>query len=76
MTCAKCHLSLSSENPQHIEPYSGIKASESPEYRVVSAALNVPGLIWPTWKSMKQAEKGLVTVSAMETGRNNRNKKK
>ena len=58
-----------------IEPSFGIKASESPEHCVVSAAPNVPGLIRPTLKLMKQAEKGLVTVSAMETRRNKGNKK-
>jgi hypothetical protein len=57
------------------EPCKGIKASESPEHRVVSAAPNVPGLIQPTRISMKQAEKGLVTVSTMETRRNKGNKK-
>jgi hypothetical protein len=57
------------------EPCSGIKASESPEHRVVGAAPNVPGLFRPTRKSMKQAETGLVTVSTMETRRNKRNKK-
>jgi hypothetical protein len=58
------------------EPCKGIKASESPEHRVVGATPNVPGLIQPTRKSMKQAEKGLVTVSTMETRRNKGNKKK
>jgi len=59
-----------------IEPCSGIKALESPDHRVVCAAPNVPRLIRPTQKSIQQAEKGLVTVSAMETTRNNGNKKK
>jgi len=40
------------------ESCSGIKVSESPEHRVVSAAPNVLVLIRPTWKSMKQGEKG------------------
>jgi hypothetical protein len=56
------------------EPSSGINASESPEHQVVSAAPNVPELIWPTRKLMKQADKVLVMVSTMETRRNKRNK--
>jgi len=36
----------------------------------VSATPNVPGLIQPTQRSMKQAEKGLMAVSVMETRRN------
>jgi len=48
---------------------------ESPEHWVVSAALNVPGLIRPTWQSMNQAQMGLMTVTAMETMRNKGNKK-
>jgi hypothetical protein len=41
----------------------------------MSATLNVSGLIQPTRKSRKQAEKSLAPVSAMETGRNQGNKK-
>jgi len=55
---------------------NGINPLESPEHRGVSDAPNVPGLIWPTQRSMKQAEKGLMTVSGMDTRRNKRNKKK
>jgi len=53
-----------------------IKSLASPENRLVSATLNGPGMIQPTWKSMKQAEKGLMTDSAMEPWRNEGNKKK
>jgi len=53
-----------------------IEASERAAHRVVSAAPNVPELIRPTLRSMKQAKNGLITVSAMQTRRNNGNKKK
>jgi len=36
----------------------------------VSAVPNFPGLIWPTQKSKRQAEKVLMTVNAIETRRN------
>jgi len=49
---------------------NGMKASKSPVHCVVIAAPNVPGFIWPTWREMKQADKGLVTVSATDTRRN------
>jgi len=64
------------DNEFDIELGNRIKASESPEHHIVSAAPTVPGLIWPTWRLMKQAEQGLMTVSAMETKRNKGNKKK
>jgi len=64
------------DDESDIDPNNGIKASESPEHWVVSAAPNVPGLIWPTRRSVKDAEKGLMTVRAMETRRNKGNKKK
>jgi len=53
---------------------NGIKGSDSPEYQDVSAAPNAPGLIPPLSRSMTQAEKGLMTISAMETSRNKANK--
>jgi len=58
-----------------IELDNGIKALESPEHRVVSASPNFPGLIWLTQRSMKQTQKGLMMVTAMETRRNKGNKK-
>jgi len=64
------------DDESNIEPDNDIKASESPEDWVVSGARNIPGLIWPTWRSMKKAENGLITVSAMETRRNKGNRKK
>jgi len=40
-----------------------IDEEECPELRVASAAANVPGLIQPTWKSRRDAEKVLVRVN-------------
>jgi len=53
-----------------IEQDNSIKDLECPEQRDVSAAPTVPGLIWPTRKSKRQAEKLLMTVNAIETRRN------
>jgi hypothetical protein len=36
----------------------------------------MPGLVWPTWKSKRQAEKVLVMVNAVEMRRNEGGKKK
>jgi len=58
------------DNESDIDSANGIKASESPEHHIVSAAPDVAGLIWPTRRLMKQAEKGSVPVSATETRRN------
>jgi len=63
------------DNESDIELDNEIKALESPEHRVVSATPNVPGLIQPTRMSLKQAQKALMTVTAMETRRNKGNKK-
>jgi len=41
------------DNESEIELDSGIEDAESPEQQDVSAAPNVPRLIWPTWRSMK-----------------------
>jgi hypothetical protein len=46
-----------------------IEDPESPEQRDVSAAAHVPGLIRPTYKSKRHAEKVLVTVNAIKTRR-------
>jgi len=64
------------EDESDIEPHNCIQDSESPEHWVLSAARNVSGLIRPTLRSMNKAEKGLMTVSVMDTRRNNGNKKK
>ena len=43
---------------------------ECPEHQDVCAAPNVPGLIRPTWKSKRQAEKVLMTVNSTKTRSN------
>jgi len=53
-----------------------IENPECPARRDVSVAANVPGLRRPTYSSMKKAEQGLRTVTAMETSRSKGNKKK
>jgi len=63
------------DHKSHMKFGNGIEAAESPEHRDVSATQNVSRLIWPTWRSMRQAEKELMTVTAMETRRYNGNKK-
>jgi hypothetical protein len=50
--------------------------SETPEERNVSAAPNVPGLIWPIRHSKKKVEQALLTVNIMETRSNKGIKKK
>jgi hypothetical protein len=47
------------------EHNNGIEDSECPEQQDVSAAANVPGLVHPTRKSNRQAEKVLVMVNAV-----------
>jgi len=64
------------DDASDVDRCNGIKASESPEQQVVCAAPNVPGLIRPTWRSMKLPEKVLITVSAMDTRSNKGNKEK
>jgi len=53
-----------------IEHTNCIEDPECPEQQEVSAAPNVPGLVRPTLKSMRQAEKIFMTVNAVETRRN------
>ena len=64
------------EDESDIEHNNGIDDPQCPEQQDVSAAPNVPGLIWPTRKSKRQAETVLVTVNAVETRRNKEGKKK
>jgi len=64
------------DDESDIEPNTGIEDPECPEQQDVSAAPNVPGLVRPTRKSKRQAEKVLVTVNAVETRRNKGGKKK
>jgi len=53
-----------------IEQGEGTEDPECPEQRDVSALPNVPGLIRPTRKSTRHAEKVFVSVDAIETRRN------
>jgi hypothetical protein len=54
------------DDESDIVQHNGIEVPECPEPRDVSAAPNVPRLIWPAWKSTRQAKKVLVTVNALE----------
>lgn len=60
----------------NIELGHGIKALESPEHLIVSVTPDDPGMILPTWSSMYQADMVLMTVTAMDTRRNEENKTK
>jgi len=59
-----------------IGPNNGIEDPECSELQDVSAAPNVPELVWPTRKSKRPAEKVLVTANAVETQRNKGGKKR
>jgi len=58
------------DDESDIEHNNPIEDPECPEQQVVSAAPNVPGLVQPTRKSKRQAEKVLVTVNAVQMRRN------
>jgi hypothetical protein len=64
------------DDDSNIEHNNCIKDPECPEQQNVSTVPNVPGLVRPTRKSKRQAEKVLVTVNAVEMRRNNGGKKK
>jgi len=64
------------DDESDIEPNTGIEDPECPAQQDVSAARNVPGLVRPTRKSKRQAEKVLVMVNGVETRRNKVGKKK
>jgi len=64
------------DNDSDIEHKNCIKDPECPEQQDVSAAPNVPRLVWPIRKSKRQAEKVSVTVNAAEMRRNKGGKKK
>jgi hypothetical protein len=64
------------DDDSDIEHKNCIEDPECPEQQDVSAAPNLPGLVRPTRKSKRQAEKVLVTVNAVEMRRNNGGKKK
>jgi len=55
---------------------NAIKSSKKLVHQVVSTGPHVPGLIRTTQRFTRQTVLGLLTVSAMETRRNNSNKKK
>jgi len=64
------------DDDSDIEQNNCFEDPECPEQQHVSAAPNVPGLVRPTRKSKRQAEKILMTVNAAETRRNKGGKKK
>jgi hypothetical protein len=64
------------DDESDLEQDNVIEDLETTAQQDVSAAQNVPGLIRPTWKSKRQAEKLIVTVSTMKTRRNKGNKNK
>jgi hypothetical protein len=55
------------DNESDVKLENGIEDLQSPNLWDVSAATNVPGLIWPTERSTQMAEKVLITVNAIET---------
>jgi len=63
------------DNKSDIEHNNCIEDPEYPEQQDVSATPNVPGLVRPTRKSKRQAEKVLLTVNAVEMRRNKGGKK-
>ena len=67
---------LAANDESEIDQNNGIEDAECPEQQDVSAAPDVPGLVRPTRKSKRPAEKALVTVNAIETRRNKGVKKK
>jgi len=64
------------EDELDVEQDNVIEDPDTPAQPDVSAAPNVPGLIWPSQRAKKQAEKLIVTVSAMEMSRNKGNEQK
>jgi len=58
------------DNESNIVQNNGIEDPECSEQQDLSTAPNVPGLVLPTRKSKRQAEKLLVTVNAADTLRN------
>ena len=58
------------DNESNIAHNNGIEDPECQVQQNVSATPNIPGLVWPTWKSKRQAEEVFVMVNAMETWRN------
>jgi len=58
------------DNDSDIEHNNCIEDPQCPEQQDVRAAPNVPGLVRPTRKSKRQADKVLMIVNAAETRRN------
>jgi len=58
------------DNESYFEHNNGIEDPEYPEQQNVGAMPNVPGLVRPMHKSMRQAPNRLVTVNAIEMRRN------
>jgi hypothetical protein len=65
-----CKDDWEADNELDTEQHNGSEVSQTLEVRNVSAAPNVPGLIWPIRQSKKKVEKSLVMVNIMETRRN------
>jgi hypothetical protein len=66
----------SADNDSDMEYNNCFEDPECPEKQDVSGAPNVPGLVRPTRKTKRQAEKVIMTVNAAETRRNTGGKKK
>ena len=64
------------DDDSDIEHTNCIEDPECPVLQELRAAANVPGLVRPTLKSKREAEKVLVTVNGAETRRNKGGKKK
>jgi hypothetical protein len=64
------------DDESDLEQDNVIEDLETTAQQDVSAAHNVPGLIRPTLRSKRQAEKLIVTVSTMKTRRNKGHKNK
>jgi hypothetical protein len=64
------------DDESNIEHNNVIEDLECPKQQDVSAAPNVPELVWPIWKSMRHAEKMLLTVNTVDRTRNNGRKTK
>jgi len=64
------------DDDSDIEHNNCIEDPECPDQQEVSAAPNVPGLVRPTHKLKRQAEKVLMTLNAAERRRNKGGKKK
>jgi len=64
------------DDESDIDPDSGIRTSESPEHWVEIAAHDVPGLNWPTPRSMRRAQNGVDDCQRNGNESNKGNKKK